>query len=166
MTPWTAAHQASLSFTISQELAQTQVHWVSDATHILHGRWLNMIQFSKGALGEISGLLFLSFVGHLLNESYTLAATLSKTKWIVQFISVVQSCLTLWDPMDCSTPGLPVHHQPLEFTQTYVHWVGDTIQPSHPLSSSSPTFNLSQYQGLFQWVSSLHQVAKILEFQL
>ena len=69
--------------------------------------------------------------------------------------------------MDCSTPGLPVHHQLLEFTQTHVLWVSDTIQPSHPLSiPSPPTFNLSQHQGLFQWVSSLHQVAKVLEFQL
>ena len=73
-------------------------------------------------------------------------------------------CLTLCDPMDCSTPGLPVHHQLLEFTQTHVHWVGDAIQPSHPLSSPSPSaFNLSQHQGLFQWVSSLHQVVKVLE---
>ena len=80
--------------------------------------------------------------------------------------SVTQSCLTLCNPMDRSTPGLPVHHQLPEFTQT-LHWVGDAIQPSHPLSSPSPpAFNLSQYQGLFQWVSSLHQVAKILEFQL
>ena len=69
--------------------------------------------------------------------------------------------------MDCSTPGLPVHHQLLEFTQTHVHRVSDAIQPSHPLSSPSPpTFNLSQHQGLFQWVSSSHQVAKVLEFQL
>ena len=69
--------------------------------------------------------------------------------------------------MDCSTPGFPVHHQLPEFTQTHVHWVGDAIQPSHPLSSPSPpAFNLSQHQGLFQWVSSSHQVAKVLEFQL
>ena len=73
---------------------------------------------------------------------------------------------SLW-PMDCSMPGLPVHHQLLEFTQTRVCWVGDAIQPSHPLSSPSPpTFNLSQHQGLFKWVSSLHQVAKVLEFHL
>ena len=64
-------------------------------------------------------------------------------------------------------PGLPVHHQLLEFTQTHVHRLGDAIQPSHPLSSTSPpAFNLSQHQGLFQLVSSLHQVAKVLEFQL
>ena len=69
--------------------------------------------------------------------------------------------------MNGSTPGLPVHHQLLEFTQINVHWVGDAIQPSHPLASPSPpAFNLSQHQGLFQWVSSLHQVAKVLEFQL
>ena len=68
--------------------------------------------------------------------------------------------------MDCSTPGLPVHHQLSELAQTHVHRVGDAIQPSHPLSSpSSPAFNLSQHQGLFQWVSSSHQVTKVLEFQ-
>ena len=84
----------------------------------------------------------------------------------VQFSSVSQSCLTLCDPMDCSMPGLPVHHQLLEFTQTHVHWVSDAIQPSHPLSSSYSTFNLFQHQDLFKWVSSLHQMAKVLEFQL
>ena len=84
----------------------------------------------------------------------------------VQFRSVAQSCLTLCNPMDCSTPGLPVHHHLPEFTQTHVHWVSDAIQTSHPLlSPSSPTFNLSQHQGLFKRVSSLNQVAKVLEFQ-
>ena len=84
-----------------------------------------------------------------------------------QFSSVTQLCLTLCDPMDCSTPGFPVHHQLLELAQTHVHWVGDAIQPSHPLSSPSPPgFNLSQHQGLFQWVSPSHQVAKGLELQL
>ena len=85
---------------------------------------------------------------------------------IIQFSSVAQSCPTLSDPMNQSTPGLPVHHQLLESTQTHVHWVGDAIQPSHPLLSSSPALNLSQHQGVFKWVSSLHQVAKVLEFQL
>ena len=84
----------------------------------------------------------------------------------VQFISVAQSCQTLCDPMDCSMPGLPVHHQLLELAQTPVHWVGDAIQLSHPLLSPSPAFNHSQHQGLFQWVSSSHQVANGLEFQL
>ena len=69
--------------------------------------------------------------------------------------------------MDCSTPGFPVHYQLLEPTQTHVHRVGDAIQPSHPLSpTSSPAFSLTQHQGLFHWVSSLHQVARVLEFQL
>ena len=85
----------------------------------------------------------------------------------VQFSSVPQSCLTLCDPMDCSTSGLPVYHQFLQLIQTYDHWVGDDIQPSHPLlSPSPPAFNLFQHKGLFQWVSSSHQVAKELEFQL
>ena len=83
-----------------------------------------------------------------------------------QFSSVAQLCLTLCDPMACSPPGLPVHHQLPEFTQTHVHQVSDAIQPSHPLSSPSPAFNLSQHKGLFKWVSSSHQVAKVLEFQL
>ena len=88
----------------------------------------------------------------------------TKRKWLslqfgyrqrsLQFSSVIQSCLTLCDPMDCSTLGYPVHHQLLELAQTHVHWVSDTIQPSHSLSSPSPpAFNLSQYQGLLQWVS-------------
>ena len=85
----------------------------------------------------------------------------------VQFSSVAQSCLTLWDPMNCSTPVLPVHHQLPESTQTHVHRVSDANQPPHPLSSRSPpAFNLSQHQGLFKWVSSLHEMAKVLEFQL
>ena len=88
-------------------------------------------------------------------------------KNIRAFSSVAQSCLTLCDPMDCSTPGFPFHHQLPELAQTHVHRVSDAIQPSHPLSSPSPpAFNLSQPQGLFQWVSSSREVAKILEFQL
>ena len=85
----------------------------------------------------------------------------------VQFSSVAQSCPTLCDTMNCSTPGLPVHHQLPEFTQTHVHRVSDAIQPSHPLSSPSPPApNPSQHQSLFQWVNSLHEVTKVLEFQL
>ena len=86
---------------------------------------------------------------------------------LIQFSSVAQSYPTLCDPVDCSMPGLPVHCQLPELTQTHVHWVGDAIQPSHPLlSPSPPDFTLSQHQGTFQWVSSSHQVAKVLEFQL
>ena len=85
---------------------------------------------------------------------------------LVQFSSVTQSCPTLCNPMDCSRPGLPVHHQLPEFTQTHVYWVSDAIQPSHPLLSPSPALNLSQHQGLSKGVSSSHQVTKVLEFQL
>ena len=85
----------------------------------------------------------------------------------VQFSSVAQSCPTLCDPMNRSTPGLPVHHQLLEFTQIHIHRVSDAIQPSHPLSSPSPPApNPSQHHSLFQWVKSSHEVAKVLEFQL
>ena len=81
-------------------------------------------------------------------------------------ISVVESCPILWDSMDCSRLGFPVHHQLLELTQTHVHRVGDAIQPSHPLSSPSPpALNPSQHQSLSQWVNSSHEVAKVLEFQ-
>ena len=96
------------------------------------------------------------------NFSYCLPSWLS-----VQFSSVAQLCPTLWDPMNRSTPGLPVHHQLSEFTQTHIHRVSDAIQPSHPLSSPSPPSpNPSQHQSLFQWVNSSHEVAKVLEFQL
>ena len=83
----------------------------------------------------------------------------------MMFSSVTQLCPTLCNPMDCSTPGFPGHHQLLELAQTHVQRVGDAIQPFHPLSSPSPlAFNLSQLQGLFQWVSSSQQVAKVLSF--
>ena len=81
--------------------------------------------------------------------------------------SVTHLCPTLCDLMNHSTPGLPVHHQLPEFTQTHLHRVGDAIQPSHPLSSPSPPApNPSQHQSLFQWVNSSHEVARVLEFQL
>ena len=84
-----------------------------------------------------------------------------------QIRSVAQSCPTLCDPMNRSMPGLPVHHQHPEFTETHVHRVRDAIQPSHPLSSPSPLApNPSQHQSLFQWVNSSHELAKVLEFQL
>ena len=81
--------------------------------------------------------------------------------------SVTQSGLTVCNPMNRSTPGLPVHYPLPEFTETHVHWVSDAIRPSHPLSSPSlPAPNSSQHQSLFQWVNSSHEVAKVLEFQL
>ena len=99
---------------------------------------------------------------------YSVQFSLICTCWVSQyFSSVAQSCPTFCEPMDCSTLGLLVHHQLPEFTQIHVHWVSDAIQPSHPLSSSSPAaLNLSQHQGFFKWVNFLHQVAKVLELQL
>ena len=105
-------------------------------------------------------------VSHIAGRCFTLWATRVVITYF-QFNSVPQSCPTLCDPVDCSMPGFPVHHQLLELAQAHVYQISDAIQPSHPLSSpSSPAFNLSQHQGLFKWVSSSHQVAKVLEFQL
>ena len=100
------------------------------------------------------------------SSKYMLPIIMSIT-YSVQFSSVAQSCPTLCDPMNHSTPGLPVHHQLPEFTQTHVHRVSDAIQPFHPLPSPfPPSPNPSQHQSLFQWVNSSHEVAKVLEFQL
>ena len=103
-----------------------------------------------------------------LTPGYDLMARLRYIFIYIYKISSVQSLsrVRLCDPMNHSIPGLPVHHQLPELAQTHVRWVGDAIQPSPLLSPSPPAFNLSQHQGLFQWVSSLHQVAKVLEFQL
>ena len=129
-------------------------------------------------------LLLLYILLHVLNSEnivifYLNTYVLKRLKWELvtkppppkwesdQIRSVAQSCLTLCNPMNRSTPGLPVHHQLLEFTETHVHRVSDAIQPSHPLSSPSPpALNPSQHQSLFQWVNSSHEVAKVLEFQL
>ena len=113
----------------------------------------------------------LSFSLNMFNLAHFLYKVFfSLRKWFLysfSFSSVAQSCPTLFDPMNHSMAGLLVHHHLPEFTQTHIHWVGDAIQPSHPLSSlSPPALNLSQHQGIFKWVSSLHQVAKVLEFLL
>ena len=122
------------------EPTQTLVHWVGDTIQPSHSLSSPSPAFS---LSQHQGLF----------------------QWISssrQFSSVAQLCLTLCDPTDCSTPGFPVHHQLVEFTQTHGHRVGNAIQPTHPLSSPSPpAFSLSQHQGLFQWVSSSHQVDKV-----
>ena len=129
--------------------------WESNSTHcyeyyckwIISLKWLNdyVTKFLRAKSLKLRGVL---------NSS-------------VQFSSVTQSCPTLCDLMNRSMPGLPVHHHLPEFTQTHVHWVSDAIQPSHPLSSPSPPApNPSQHQSLFQWVNSLNEVAKVLEFQL
>ena len=120
------------------------------------GRWISKV-VSLASVFELWDLLqeFLLEIHHWQHTSVT------------EFSSVTQSCPTLCDPMDHNTTGFLVLHQLLELDSTNVHWFGDAIQPSHPLSSPSPpAFNLSQHQGLFQWVSSLNQVAKVLDFQL
>ena len=112
---------------------------------------LSVIIYKGDELGNKKKSLLLTFINHIS----------------VQFSSVTQLCPTLCDPMNRSAPGLPVHHQLPKSTQTHVHPVGDAIQPSYPLLSPSPPApNPSQHQGLFKWVSSSHQVAKVLEFQL
>ena len=107
----------------------------------------------KYVLTQITNIFLLYFPPEILYLSF-------------QFSSVGQSCPTLCNPMNLSTPGLPVHHQLPQFTQTHAHRVGDAIQPSHPWSSPSPAPNPSQHQGLFQRVNSSYEVAKVLEFQL
>ena len=119
----------------------------------------------KTELCTLSSLYFLNKMLFVFFPVLRLALQVQKQQWMLLFSRSVVSdhC----DPMNHSTQGLPVHHQLLEFTQTQVHRVGDPIQPSHPLlSPSPPALNLSQHQGLFKWVSSSHQVAKVLEFQL
>ena len=119
---------------------------------------------NKKYLGQVRAMCQVMKVGwvrHSTAKSNSFCSVIQFTS--VQSLSRVRLC----DPMDCSTPVLPVHHQLPEFTQTHVCWVSDAIWPFHPLSSPSPhAFNLSQHQGLFQWISSLHQVAKGLEFRL
>ena len=134
---------------------------------ILHHRWENNGNSERLYFSRAPKSLQMVTEARKLKDTCSLGKKSLTNLSSVQFSSVSQLCLTLCDPIDCSTPSLPVHHQLPEFTQTHVHWVGDAIQPSHPLSSPSPpTFTLSQHQSLFKWVSSLHQVAKVLEFQL
>ena len=131
-------------------------------------KWHLTLIFLHGKLNRQRSLEGYSSWGHKELDT-TEQLTEHTYTWFsaVQFSSVTQSCLTLWDPMDCSIPGLPVHHQFPELTPTHGHQVGNAIQPSHPLlSPSPPAFNIFQHQGLFQWVSSSHQVAKVLEFQI
>ena len=116
----------------------------------------------------VSSALWCVYSTSRCNFSFCIQRT--RHSWVInssnQFSSVAQLCLTLCDHMNCSMPGLRVHHQLLEFTQTHVHWVGDAMQPSHPLSSPSPpTFNLSQHHSLFKWVSSSYQVKFQLQHQ-
>ena len=170
VTPWTAACQVPLSTTISWGLLIfTSIESTMLSNHLILCCTLLLLTsiypsirvFTSELAVYIRWPKYWSFSFSLL---YGLTLT---SVHDYQFSSVTQSCPTLCDPKDCSTPCFPVHHQLLELIKTHVHWVGDAIQPSHPLSSPSPpAFNVSQHQGLFQWVSSSHQVVKVLEFQL
>ena len=148
VTPWTVACQALLSIGFSQ-----QEYW-SGLPFPPPG---NLPEWGIEPMSPVLTGRFFSTVP-------------SGESLVIQFSSVqLLSCIWLCDPMDCSKPGLPAHHQLPVFTRTHVHcqWVSDAIQPSHPLSSPSPpALNLSQHQGLFKWVRSSHQVAKVLQFQL
>ena len=124
------------------------------ATSVLH----YLLEFAQ---------IHVHWVGDAIKPSHPLSQLGLFRYQSVQLSSVAQSCLTLCDPMNRSTPGLPVHHQLPGFTQTHVHWVSDALQPSHPLLSPSPPApSPSQHQSLFQWINSSHEVAKVLEFQL
>ena len=145
------------SFLVAKRLPQFQTAYLYLKQKEV-GR-LTMFILTKAFLEHFSQLWLLSHWPKFCNVVLSSYEGTSK----VPFYSVAQSGLTLCDPMNCSTPGFPVHHQLLELTQTHVHWVSDAIQASHPLSSPSPlAFSFSQHQDFFQWVSSLHQVAKVL----
>ena len=174
-----AACQASLSFSISWSLLKfmsIESEKLSDHLILCHPLLLlssifpSIRVFPKEVAICIRWPKYWSFTFSISPSNEYSGLISFRVDWfdlfVVQYSSVIQSCLTLCDSMDYSTPGLPVHHQLPEFTQTHVHWVSDAIQPSHPLSSPSLALSLSQHQGLFNWVSSLHQVAKVLEFQL
>ena len=166
--PWTATHQASLSFTISLSLLKLMsIELVMVFNDLIFCRHLllaslTVVQMppSHPFLPRLS-LLSFSLWSHPLFQHPLCIQDLGSVQLSH---SVVSDSAT---PMDCSTPGFPVHHQLPQLAQTHVYWVGDAIQPSHLLSSPSPpAFSLSQHPGLFQWVSALHQVAKVLELQL
>ena len=142
--------------------------WPTDSSvhGILQARILEWVAISSRVTSWPRDRTQVSCIGRQILYHWAIREAPIYVHTSVQFSSVTQSCPTLCDPMNHSTPG-PVHHQLPETTQTHVHWVGDAIQPSYPLSSPSPpALNLSQHQGLFQWVSSLHQMAKVLEFEL
>ena len=128
--------------------------------HLFAMKWWDQIAWASFFEFWVLSQLFHSPLSPSLRDS-------SVPLCFLLFSSVAQSCPTLCDPINRSTPGLLVHHQLPEFTQTHVHLVSDAIQPSHPLSSpSAPAPNPSQHQSLFQWVNSLHEVPKVLELQL
>ena len=137
--------------------------------HLLTMKWWDQMPwssfFERWVLRQLfHSLLWPSMRGSLVPLCFLRLGWCHTACLLLLSHSIVSDCL---QPMDCSMPGFPVLHHLLEFAQTHIHQVGDAIQPFHPLSSPSlPAFNLSQHQGLFQWVSSLHHVTKVLDLQL
>ena len=155
-TPWTAVSQASLSITNSWSPPKPMSIVLVSA-----------IQQCKSAISMCVYVCVYMYPLTLVPPSNPSPLSHHRALgWTPCCCSVTKLCPTLCNPVSCSTPGLPVLHYLLAFAQTHVHWVGDAIQPSHPLSSPSPALSLSQHQGLFQWVGFSHQVAKVLELQL
>ena len=150
---------------IIQARLQQYMNW--EFPHVQSG-----FREGRGNRDQIANIHYIIEKAREFQKKYLLHRGIDYTKdfvWIttLQSSSVSQLCLTPCDPMDCSMPGSSVLFYLPECAETHVHWVGDAIQPSHPLSSpSSPAFSLSQHQGLYQWVGSSHQVAKVLELQL
>ena len=146
--------------------------WSESCSLMSNSLWHHGLYSSHNSLGQNTGVGAFSFSrGSSQPRDWTQVSQIADgffTSWAtVQFSSVTQSCPTLCNLMNCSTPGLPIHHQFPEFTHTHVHRVSDAILPSHPLlSPSPPPPNPSQHQSLFQWVNTSHEVAKVLEFQL
>ena len=117
--------------------------------------------------GKVETVTDFIFMGSRITADGDCSHEIKRHLLLVRKFSSVQSCPMLYDPMDCSTQGFPVPHYLPEFAQVHLYWISDALQPSHPMSfPSPPAFNLSQHQGLFQWVNSSHQVAKGLQFQL
>ena len=145
-------------------VAKSRTDWVAELNWLILFEVSNCFPVAVPFYILISNIVDSSFFTLSLSHIVIHFDYRHSSRYISQFSSVAQSCLTLCDPMDCSIPGFPVHHQHPELAQTCVYWVSDAIQPSHSLlSPSPPTFNLSQHHSLFQWVS-LYQVAKVLEF--
>ena len=174
--------QGSSAFHYLQKFAKIHVHWFGSTIYPSHSipllfclqsclfqmRWLlTSGGQSMRATAPVFPMIILGWFPLELTGLISLQSKRLSRVFSIQFSSGAPPCLTLCDPMNCSTPGLPVHHQFLEFTQTHLHQVSDAIQTSHPLSSPfPPNPNPSKHQGLFQWINSSHEVTKVLEFQL
>ena len=154
------------------EVSQSYLTLCDSMDYIVHGilqarilEWV-AFPFSRGSSKPRDWTQVSCIAGRAFTNWATREAPVLKSDYHC-CCSVPQSCLTLCNSVNCSTPGFPVIHHLREIAQTHFHWVGEAIQPSHPLlSPSPPAFNLSQHQGLSQWVCSSHQVAKVLELQL